>query len=219
MRRVLAVILVGSVAAGCVDFVYPDIPGIENRGGPARLSARVIVTDSGRVSANATLRPGLDFEGYKRPVTRPFLRVMEAILEPDSVRRDGTLRYVDSWQGDPGTITGPLTLAAPRIEGVLGTPPAIEWFGLRRDGPASIRLSDNEDLLLPVAEVEGTSNPPPSIRQWFLDSVVGGSIDPTQLQRCAAESDPGAATLDSGRRHGPGPADFLPVRCAQRPVG
>lgn len=148
--------------------MYPDIPGIENRGGPARISARLIVTDSGRISANATLRPGLDLEGYKRPVSRPFLRVMDSILEPDSVHRDGTLQYVDSWMRDPDTIAGSLTLAAPRIEGILGAPPAVEWFGLRRDGPATVRLPEHEDLVLPVAEVERRSVPPPSRRQWFL---------------------------------------------------
>lgn len=148
--------------------MYPDIPGIENRGGPVRITARLIVTDSGRISANATLRPGLDLDGYKRPVSRPFLRVMDSILEPDSVHRDGTLEYVDSWMRDPDTIAGPLTVAAPRIEGIYGAPPAVEWFGLRRGGPARIRLPEHEDLVLPVAEVERRSAPPPSRRQWFL---------------------------------------------------
>lgn len=168
IRRLLAAVLGGSVATGCIEFAYPDIPGIENRGGPARISARLIVTDSGRISANATLRPGLDVDGYKRPVTRPFLRVMDSILEPDSVHRDGTLQYVESWMRDPDTIAGPLTLAAPRIEGILGAPPAVEWFGLRRDGPATVRLPEHEDLVLPLAEVERRSAPPPSRRQWFL---------------------------------------------------
>ena len=173
MRRLPVVILGGSLAAGCVDFVFPNIPGIEDRGGPVRFNGHVVVTDSGRVSANATLRPGLDIGGYKRPVTRPFLRVMDEVLEPDSVLRDGTRRYRASWERDPDVIAGPLTLVAPGVEGVQGAPPGVEWFGLRRAGPSSIRLSDGEDLLLPVMEVEGTTGHPPPVRRWFLTLSSG----------------------------------------------
>ena len=173
MWRLLAVVLGGSLATGCVDFVFPNIPGIEDRGGPVRFNGHVVVTDSGRVSANATLRPGLDIDGYKRPVTMPFLRVMDDVLEPDSVLRDGTRRYRASWERGPDVMAGPLTLVAPRVEGVQGAPPGVEWFGLRRAGPSSIRLSEGEDLLLPIIEVEGTTGHPPPVRQWFLTLSSG----------------------------------------------
>ena len=173
MRRLLAVVLGGSLATGCVDFVFPNIPGIEDRGGPVRFNGHVVVTDSGRVSANATLRPGLDIDGYKRPVTMPFLRVMDDVLEPDSVLRDGTRRYRASWERGADVMAGPLTLVAPRVEGVQGAPPGVEWFGLRRAGPSSIRLSEGEDLLLPIIEVEGTTGHPPPVRQWFLTLSSG----------------------------------------------
>ena len=164
----------GACAIGCIDFVAPNIPGIEDRGSAAQFDMRVVVTDSGRVNTDARLIPGLDFEGFRRPVTAPQLEVIDRVLEPDTVRPDGALRYIASWDSDPNTILRPITLRAPEVEGVAAPPPAIEWFGLRRAGPDSIRLLEGGDLLLPVVAVDGTSRPEPSIRQWFLTLSSGG---------------------------------------------
>ncbi len=173
LNQALEAALAVACATGCIDFVEPNIPGIEDRGSAAVLDARIMVTDSGRVNTDASLRPGLDFEGFRRPVTAPQLEVIDRVLEPDTVRPDGTLRYIASWDSDRNTILGPITLGAPEVEGVAA-PLAIEWFGLRRAGPGSIRLLEGEDLLLPVVAVDGRSRPQPSIRQWFLTLSSGG---------------------------------------------
>ena len=173
LNRALGAAFAGACATGCIDFVEPNIPGISDRGSAALFEARIVVTDSGRVNTDARLTPGLDFEGFRRPVTAPQLEVIGRVLEPDSVRPDGTLRYIASWDVGPNTLLAPITLRAPEVEGVVA-PLAIEWFGLRRAGPDSIRLLEGEDLLLPVAAVDGTSRPEPSIRQWFLTLSSGG---------------------------------------------
>lgn len=167
--------LVALASTGCIDFVAPNIPGIEDRGSAALFDARIAVSDSGAVRADARLRPGLDFDGLKRPVPNPRLYVLGQVLEPDTVLRDGTRNYVASWRADPGIQLDPITLTAPVIEGLETPPPTVEWYGLRRDGPDSIDLPGGEDLQLPVAEAEGEANPVPSIQQWFLTLEARGT--------------------------------------------
>ncbi len=172
-RPSCAAALAATCATGCIDFADPNIPGISDRGSSAVFEARVIVTDSGRVNVDARLAPGLDFDGFRRPVTAPRLDVLDRGLEPDSVGRDGTLRYLESWGVGRSALLGPITLLAPSVDGVRAPPPAVEWFSLRNVGPDSIRLRRGDDLHLAVAEVEGISSPQPSIRQWFLTLSSG----------------------------------------------
>ena len=160
---------------GCIEFVAPNIPGIEDRGSAALFSAQVVVSDSGRVHADARLRPGLDFDGLERPVPDPRLRILGQVLEPNTVLRDGTRTYAASWEADPAIHLDPITVTAPLIEGLVTPPPAVRWYGLRRDGPDAIDLLRGEDLQLPIAEVEGDADPVPSIRQWFLTLESGES--------------------------------------------
>ncbi len=167
--------LVALASTGCIDFVAPNIPGIEDRGSAALFDARITVSDSGNVRASAHLRPGLDFDGLNRLVPDPRLYVLLQVLEPDTVLRDGTRNYLASWQVEPGPQLAPITLTAPSIEGLKTPSPAIEWYGLDREGPGSIELPRGADLNLPVAEVEGGGNPMPSIRQWFLTIQSGGT--------------------------------------------
>ena len=126
------------------------------------------MTDSGRVSTDARVAPGLDLEGFPRSVISPSLSVNGRELQPDSMRPDGTLRYIMSWDAGRDVVLMPITATAPQVDGVSASPPAIEWFGLRRAGPDLIRLERGAELLLPVVAVGGISRPPPSLRQWFL---------------------------------------------------
>ncbi len=173
MIRLMVVAFTAAFATACIDFVDPNIPGISDRGSAAVLEARITVTDSGRVNADVKVLPGLDFEGFRRVVLTPRLEAMDRILQPDTVRRDGTLRYVEVWDVDPDIVLGPITLRGPEIDGVVAPPPSIEWFGVRRAGPDSLRLEEGKDLWLGVIAVEGPSTPPPSIRQWFLTLTSG----------------------------------------------
>ena len=160
--------LIALASTGCIDFVAPNIPGIEDRGSAALFDARISVSDSGAVRASAHLRPGLDFDGLNRPVPDPRLFALGQVLGPDTVLRDGARHYLASWQVDPGPHLDPITLTAPSIEGLETPAPAVEWYGIGREGPGAIELPRGEDLHLPVAEVEGEGSPVASVRQWFL---------------------------------------------------
>ena len=175
LKRISGFGLAVLASTGCIEFVAPNIPGIEDRGSAALFSAQVVVSDSGTVRADARLRPGLDFDGLERPVPDPRLRILGQVLEPDTVLRDGTRSYAASWEAEPGIHLKPITLTAPVIEDLVTPPPAIRWYGLRRDGPDAIDLFRGDDLHLPIAEVEGNADPVPSIRQWFLTLEAGGS--------------------------------------------
>ena len=133
------------------------------------------MSDSGTVRADARLRPGLDFDGLERPLPDPRLRILGQVLEPDTVLRDGTRSYRASWEADPAVHLDPITVTAPLIEDLATPPPAVRWYGLRRDGPDAIDLLRGDDLHLPVAEVEGDAAPVPSLQQWFLTLQSGDS--------------------------------------------
>jgi len=173
LTRVACLAFAGAFAAGCIDFVAPEIPGIFDRGSAAVLEARIVVTDSGWVNVDARLAPGLDFDGFQRPVSLPRLSVDDRALEPDSARPDGTLRYLSAWEAGPTVVLNPITLIAPEVDGLVAEPPTLEWFGPRRAGPDSIGINRGEELLLPVVMVDGTSRPEPSLRQWFLTLSSG----------------------------------------------
>ena len=175
LRRTSGFGLAVLASTGCIEFVAPDIPGIEDRGSAALFNAQVVVSDSGSVRADARLRPGLDFDGLERPVPDPRLRILGQVLEPDTVLRDGMRRYAASWEADPAIHLDPITVTAPAIEDLVTPPPAVRWYGLRRDGPDAIDLLRGDDLHLPVAAVEGDAYPVPSVRQWFLTLDSGGS--------------------------------------------
>jgi hypothetical protein len=131
------------------------------------------VTDSGWVNIDARLAPGLDFDGFQRPVPLARLSVSDRALQPDSTRPDGTLRYLSAWKAGPSVVLDPITLVAPEVDGLVAAPPALEWFGPRRAGPDSIEITRGEDLLLPVVMVNGPSRPEASLRQWFLTLSSG----------------------------------------------
>jgi hypothetical protein len=166
--RVVAAALAVVLTTACIDFVEPNLPRDPDLDSAAVLDVRIIVSDSGRVSTDATLLPGLDSEGVRRRLAYDHLEIMGRFLEPDSVRPDGTLRYLGSHETGISPVREPIVLLAPGVEGVAAPPPAIEWFGLERLGPESVPLTLGEDLILRVAPVAGTSRPTPTTRQWFL---------------------------------------------------
>ena len=165
---VVAAALAGVLPAACIDFVEPNLPGDPDLDSAAVLDVRIIVSDSGRVTTDASLLPGLDSEGVRRRLAYDHLEIMGRFLDPDSVRPDGTLRYLGAHETEVSPVREPIVLVAPGVEGVAAPPPAIEWFGLERLGPESVSHGQGEDLVLRVAPVEGMSRPTPSTRQWFL---------------------------------------------------
>jgi len=68
----------------------------------------------------------------------------------------------------------PFEVHAPVVDGVIGPPPQVRWFGIRKTDPDTITWTRNTDLLLHVQPAPGASVPPPAIRQWFME-VRGSS--------------------------------------------
>jgi hypothetical protein len=149
--------------AGCIDFVEPDLP---ERGAPAIVQVNVVVADSGWLSVNGMLVPGLHESGLRRGLLREALRVAGLDIEPSTIERNGTRRFDFSTMVARDLAAGPIDVEGPRVEGVTA-PPAVRWLGIRRLDPDSMVLMRGADLSLHVTTTQG-STPPPDIRQWFL---------------------------------------------------
>lgn len=177
MRRGL--LAAACLAAGCVDFVEPDLPEL---GRPASFEALIVVADTGTAELSAVLVPGLDAEGLRRPVRRDSVEVLGRSIASDSILFNGTRRYHEIWSVPASAVVGPVGFRAPSLDAVRAAPPAVEWWGLRRDGPPEIDGHRGEDLVLRLATGAGAGQPEPEIRQWFLrlageDGAFGLSVD------------------------------------------
>lgn len=164
-RRQLGLLAL-ALTAGCLDFVAPDLP---DRGMPAILDARLLVSDDGTVQLAAYLVPGLDAAGYPRSVRADGLQVMDTTVVPDSVLEGGERSYAAEWRVPPAATSGPIELRAPALERVTASAPVVRWYGLQRAVPDSLALATGAELRLPVAAVPGVPSPPPQLRQWSLD--------------------------------------------------
>lgn len=152
------------LAAGCIDFVEPDIPEL---GAPAAIQATIRLTDMGTAEVDASLQPGLDRNGDRRRLLGP-LEVMGRTLEADSVLRNGMRRYIEAWPTSDSVVIQRIMLRAPPIEGLRAPRPAIEWTGMRKLDPDTLDIRSGEDLILHIELGKGEAVPPPRIRQWFL---------------------------------------------------
>lgn len=155
----------GLAGSGCIDFVEPDIPEL---GAPATVQATLRLTDLGTAEVDVYLAPGLDSAGSQRSLTGTPLEALGRAHQADSIRRNGTRRYTKSWLTARDIVSEPILFRAPGIDRVAAAPPALEWVGVRRLGPDTLRLRPGEDLYLPIALGRGAGTPQPAIRQWFL---------------------------------------------------
>jgi hypothetical protein len=160
-----APLILGLAGSGCIDFIEPDIPEL---GAPATVQATLRLTDLGTAEVDVYVTPGLDSAGALRSLSDRPPEALGRRLEVDSIRRNGTRRYTESWLTGANVVAQPIRFRAPNITRVQAAPPAVEWVGVRRAGPDTIRLRPGEDLLLPVALGQGSGAPEPGIRQWFL---------------------------------------------------
>lgn len=171
-RRLRFLVLVSLVCAACYDFVEPDFP---EAGAPAVLQASVFADESGSISINALLVPGLGIGGFQRNVLRDTLDIYGVALAPKAVRKNGSREYNFSETRPRAALTRPFDVSAPRVEDVPGTPPSVEWFPIRRADPDTIVWKRGTDLILRVDTALGRSQPVPAIRQWFL-TLTGTAV-------------------------------------------
>jgi hypothetical protein len=166
VRRLIAArLLLPLLLAGCIDFVEPDLP---ERGAPAVIQAAIRLTDLGDAQLEALLAPGLDRSGLRREVTRDTVIVLGRAVTPDSIARNGSRRYRDSWSAPAAVVAGPVTFRAPLLENLNAAPPELIWTGARRLGPDTIDIVRGQDLVLVVGPGAGSGLPSPDVQQWFL---------------------------------------------------
>jgi hypothetical protein len=160
-------------AVGCVDFIQPELPEL---GAAAIIEATIRLTDRGTVEIDARLVPGLDEAGFRRGVRLDTIEVLGRRIGADSIARNGTRRYVEQWEAGREIVGEPITFHAPELSGVSATPPAVRWAGVRRADSDTVVLDRGSELRLLVAPGDGSLDPPPDIRQWFLrlDGDDGG---------------------------------------------
>jgi len=150
-------------AAGCIDFVEPELPA---RGAPAvlELTLRLLETDTTQVEGR--LVPGLDEAGVPRRVMDAQLHAIGRGIEPAATAKSGTRVYRTDWPGGAADAAGPIEARGPAVEGLLS--PGIRWYAMRRSGPAAVALEAAADLRLTVEVIAGSAEPAPEIRWWFL---------------------------------------------------
>jgi hypothetical protein len=158
--------LIGAVAllaAGCIDFVAPDLPQV---GGPAVFEGALRVRDDGPVRIDGELAPGIDEDGIRRRVPREAMIALDDSILPTNIQTDGTRRYLETRVADASVAAGPLSLEAPVVAGV-DSPPAIRWIGIVRVDPDTLVLASGSDLVLRTFSA-GTDVPAPLISSWTL---------------------------------------------------
>jgi hypothetical protein len=106
--------------------------------------------------------------GHKREVERDTVTVLDRPVAADSIRRDGTRRYLDTWAIAPETIAQPVSLLAPVIRGLTASPPAIRWAGVRRSDPDTLDFVRGADVFLTLTQGPDGPVPEPDLQQWFL---------------------------------------------------
>jgi hypothetical protein len=165
MRMRAAIALLALAMTACIDFIAPDIPEL---GAPAVVEATIRLTDVGTSDVDVRLVPGLDEDGFRRHVPRDTVDVLGFPIGPDSVLRNGTRRYLGTWEFDRDGVARPATFRAPEVEGVVAPVPAIDWAGLRRLDADTLDVRRGEDLVLRIETYSEPLEPRPDIRQWFL---------------------------------------------------
>lgn len=173
MRTLIAAGL-ALASAACWDFVEPDFPGA---GAPAVVAVDVFADERGTATVSGLLAPGLTKGGLQRRVVNDTLWVFDTPLTPRNVRPNGSREYATSLQLPPDGQRV-LEVRNPSVE-ELSTPPATRWPTIRKIGPDTIQAAPNADLTLHIDTVLASAQPPPQIRQWFLE--LRGSDRPFRI--------------------------------------
>lgn len=162
-------VVVALCAAGCIDFVEPDLP---LRGAPAVIDATIRIFDTGRLEVSGTLAPGLDDGGLLRMLTRDLLHAAGFDVAVTDVAANGSRVYALERAVPQDIVAREIVIRAPAVEGV-SAPPTAHWHTARRLDPDTMQIAIDEDLHLRVESTLGGFDPPVDIRQWFL-TLDGG---------------------------------------------
>lgn len=169
MRRIAAVAFVSLVLSACWDFVEPDFPGA---GAPAVLTVDLFADESNRANVTGLLAPGLTKGGLQRRVVNDTLWIYGVPITPTNVRPNASREYITTLEA-PDLENRVLEVRAPVVEEVT-SPPPTRWSTIRKLDPDTITWTRGTDLVLRIDTTLASSQPPPQIRQWFLE-LRGGA--------------------------------------------
>lgn len=176
LRR--AALATSLIAAAC-DLSFPLAPAVDAR---IDVVVDVIEADSVVVEVEAALRPGRPEGGPMRTVTDPALTLGAWTVFPDEGSARDMFRYEARRTFEPGDPE-----AGPFLDGLASgpfVPPSVSGFpGLpadpipmvRREGPHSIEMPPNGDLIIRIAVV---NQPDEDDGQWSLDVAHENSSVP-----------------------------------------
>lgn len=184
--------------AGCFDFVEPDLP---QRGAPAVARLTVSLSDSGTVSLDGLVAPGLAADGFPREVRDPTVIAVDLPFLPADSADD--LRYSETRTIDPGLLAAPGIIRGPELARTRGTP-TLRFRGLARLDGDTVALEADGSLRLHM-EV-GTVGAVADVRQWFL-TLTGD----TMVFRLSSDGPP-PPVIDVPARWVPGDAPFVTAR-------
>jgi len=154
----------GLSAAACLDFVEPDLP---ERGAPAVAQINVVVTDSGKLSVQAEVAPGIDASGFRRTLVDEDVRAAGHSIAPHDTTDAGGRRYAATLSVGRELVASAIEIMAPSITHT-SVIPSVRWAGLERLDPDTIALEPDGSLRLHVAERADPTVGAPATRQWFL---------------------------------------------------
>lgn len=154
------------LASGCLNFQEPEELGARD----GELTVQLFVTDTLPVTADVSarfLRPRGE-DGRYGELADPSVRVFDRTVQPDTGEHVGELFYAA-----PLTLTqAELDRSTIRVEGPVveaGRPRlGVTLPFLRRSGPDSLVLADDEDLALPLDLGSGEAYAGLSDLSWLL---------------------------------------------------
>ncbi len=162
--RALSATLVAWQAAGCIDFVEPELP---DRGAPAVAQLTVVVSDSGALFLTGEVAPGIAASGLRRALLDDGVRAGGLVLPPTDTTLGGGRRYNVRRNVDPALVASVIEIQAPRVSSTAAAP-TVRWPGLRRVDANTVARVAAGELRLHVASTGTAAGTAPEIRQWFL---------------------------------------------------
>ena len=158
-------------AAGCIDFLDPNLPPP----GPAVAQVALFLEDhtgSTSVDVRVSVIPGMGQSGDFRKIPNDTLIVNGLKVRATTVHNNGTRDYqatIDLPGPSQPAAAGPVVLQFPTIAGIDESPPELRWYALRRlDLLASVALTPAGDLFLHVDTTKPPEAPVPANPQWVL---------------------------------------------------
>lgn len=187
------VVLLLALASGCGQGTRTPTGPIFVRNAPAILQMWVTYADTTlgeepRLVVKAMLGPGLE-DGESRSVVDPTLRVMGQSVPVERTEIDhghGFVTPLFEYEVERAVPSAdfrerPMSFDPPALEGVEPDYGPVEWYGVARTGPDTIRLAVGQDLRLGITSPRSIPDAPDLHRGGIVVLEAGGTRVPIRL--------------------------------------